>query len=365
MHVNFIDPGLSARGGHHFDWCEKVARYLGERHACQLRIYTGRRITPDARRVLEKYGEVFPVFGMSPYARTKNEDPVSGKLTRFLDSALSLAAELRDIERADIWLWPTLFDYQLSALAMARVAAPVAACIHMPPDYSSASLGPAIWGHGAIAAQRAKLDIRFGTTTRELAGIFAPLIARTVDVMPLMVDAVAASSPKPVLKRIGFFGDQAPRKGSRLLPELVRKLYARGYDLVVHDSSSRIRGADAPRLRFLSYVENLSDEIARCDLVIVPYDPAFYRTMASGIAWEAVARGVPVLAPAATSPGRFVLDSKAGATFEKFDVESICKAVEQAGEHYSAIARGAFEASRDWSAHHGTRRFVDAMLARG
>jgi glycosyltransferase involved in cell wall biosynthesis len=361
MKINIIDPGLHSLLGHHFDWCKKIAGYLST-HNYNIKIYVHKNITANAKDALERYGEVIPLFNENPYQIANKLDPLYGYQTLYLDNSLKLAPSLKSINQDAIWIWPTLFDYQLNALALAKVKCHVSACIHTAPELKS-SLGPFLWRDAAHRAKNAGIKIQFGVTFKELIPLFTPLIKQEVLTLPLLVnEKVVHLPPKSKLKRIGFFGDQRTSKGNHLLPELIKSLIELGYDITVHDSNGNINGKQTPRLTILGYVEDLTQEIVKCDLVIIPYDREVYKYMASAIAWEAIACGVPVIAPSKTVPGQFVTDENAGVTFDSFSVESIIDAVKRANLDFKTIATGAFHASENWSSRHGTNKFVEAML---
>jgi glycosyltransferase involved in cell wall biosynthesis len=361
MKINIIDPALSEQTGHHFDWCLKIAEYLKNSGDHDVWIYTRKNITESAKTVLEKYGKIMPVFIENPYATKDKTDPLTGALSLYFDNTMLLASTLQSIDQNAAWLWPTLFEYQLNALAVAKIRCPVSACLHVAPEYK-ADFGLAMWRDAALRAHKLKVNIQFGVTFKELVPLFTPILNNKISVLPLLVDTNPAAAQKPVLKRIGFFGDQSTRKGIHLLPELIQRLCKLGFEVIVHDSKGKIDGTPSSKLKILGFVDDISEEISKCDLVVLPYDPVVYKHMASAIGWEAVARGVPVVAPANTAPGNFINSTKAGVTFESYNVDSILAAVARAESEYQAIASGAFEASKNWSAHHGTDKFVDAMM---
>lgn len=362
MTINIIEPALINRAGHHFDWCLKIAKYLSKNQHESIKIFVSKNITNDAKNALSLHGEVVPLFTDKPYRSAQEVDPLCGVLTLYFDQSVLLASALQKIDQNCLWIWPTLFEYQLNALSLAKIRARITCCIHTAPEYRS-TLSAMLWRDAAIRAKNSKLNISFGATFSELAKLFEPLLQKKIATLPILVDALPMTSPKTELKRIGFFGDQTKRKGLHLLPSLIKKLSLLGYKIIVQDSKGQIDGKQSPGLTVLGYVEDLAAEISKCDLIVLPYDIQAYQHMASAIAWEAVAVGVPVIAPANTVPGNFILDQHAGVAFESFTVDDIVKAVEQAKQNYHAIAAGAFHVNQNWSSHHGTAKFTQALLA--
>ncbi len=85
------------------------------------------------------------------------------------------------------------------------------------------------------------------------------------------------------MRRIGFFGQQRGEKGVGILPPLVELLLDAGYEVVLHDSKGRLDIGVRPNLTTLGYLDDIVQEIARCDLVVTPYDPVQYHFRLSGI----------------------------------------------------------------------------------
>lgn len=361
MKINIIDPALNDQTGHHFDWCRKIAKYLYATHGENVRIFVSKNIKAETQLELQKFGEVIPLFTENPYMPAKAVDPLCGDLTLYFDRSMMLASSLEKIDQNAIWIWPTLFEYQLNALSLAKIRCQISACIHTAPDYRS-DMAAAMWRDAAMRANRAKINIHYGVTFNELALIFTPLLRREILTLPLLVDAAPAQAPKLKLKRIGFFGDQSNRKGLQLLPELINRLNYLGYEITIQDSKGKISGKQSQQLTILGYVEDMAEEISKCDLIVLPYDPNIYKHMASAIAWESVARGVPVVAPADTVPGDFVLKENAGVTFQSFTADSIIDAITSLNSKFESVSTGAFNASQNWANQHGSDKFANEMM---
>jgi glycosyltransferase involved in cell wall biosynthesis len=362
MNINIIDPGLKNQTGHHFDWCLKIAKYFYITYGKNIKIFVSKNTNAETQQVLQQFGEVIPLFAENPYQYAKTVDPLCGDLTLYFDRSMMLASALKTIDQNAIWIWPTLFEYQLNALSLAKIKCQISACIHTAPEYRS-GLAASMWRDAAMRASSAKINIHYGVTFSELAPLFKFLLRQEIVTLPLLVDAVPAQTPKLKLKRIGFFGDQSNRKGLHLLPELIKRLNYFGYEITVQDSKGKINGEQSQQLTILGYVEDIAQEMSKCDLIVLPYDPDTYKHMASAIAWEAIARGLPVVAPAGTVPGHFVLKHNAGVTFQSFTADSIMDAIARLNLNFETVATGAFNASQHWAAQHGSDKFVNAMLS--
>jgi glycosyltransferase involved in cell wall biosynthesis len=364
VRIHYLDPALRRRGGHPFEWCLRSVRALhAQGHV--VHVHAHRELEQAAFEAVGAFAEVTPLFSADAFQDPAAADPVSGELTLFLEASRRLAQELRRVRPADLWLWPTLFGHQLGALADAAPGVPVAAVLHWPPQFQAPTLGPAIWRHGSQAARAAGVDLRLAATVEELVPPYQDLLGRSIAVAPAPVDGAPASAPRERLHRIGFFGEQGRRKGADLLPALVRRLLADGHEVLLQDATGRLQAqmGEAPGLQVLGFVDDITAAIAGCDLLVAPYPPERYRAMASGIVWEALSRGVPVVAPAGTAPGRLVEDAGAGRTFERHDADAVHAAIGQVRAQYAGIARAAHAASLRWPAQHGSARFVQTLLS--
>jgi hypothetical protein len=130
----------------------------------------------------------------------------------------------------------------------------------------------------------------------------------------------------------------------------------------MHDSGNSVRVGGASGLTVLGYVPCLAKEIAKCDLVIAPCNPTEYRWMGSGIVWDAIASGVPVIVPSGTAPGILVEETGAGRVTSALSVDAICRTVIDVQQNYEQISMAAFEASQRWHATQGVKLHVAAML---
>lgn len=289
-------------------------------------------------------------------------DPVAGELSLFLDGASMLAEDLSSLGASDAWIWPTIFAPQLHACSMVRPAAKIAGCIHFEPTFQAAN-GRMWWRYGFIRAQRADLSTNIGVTGPRLQSEFVPLtVTGKIDCFPVPHDGALTGSAKTALRRIGFFGHQRLDKGASLLPALVPRLLQHGYQIVLHDSGGLVRAEDAPGLTVLGYVPSLAEEIAKCDLIVAPYDPTAYRQRNSGVVWDAVASGVPVIVPSGTAPGRLVEQTGAGRTVMSLSVDEIYRAVLRVEQDYHQISGAALAASKHWRDTQGVKRFVATLL---
>jgi hypothetical protein len=135
-----------------------------------------------------------------------------------------------------------------------------------------------------------------------------------------------------------------------------------GYEVVLQDSGNLVNTPPMPRLTKLGYVPSVAEEISKCDLVVASNDPVAYRARGSGIVWDSIASGVPVIVPAGTEGGSLVESTGAGKLSASSSAEHVYRSILEARGDYGTIAKAAFEASRQWQVRNGISHFVSAML---
>jgi hypothetical protein len=362
MIINLLDPGLYHIEGHHLEWDRRIAAELIAR-GHELTVYAHSGVSADVRAMFPHPIKLVPLFGHYPYVDPLRLDPVAGELLGFIDVAVALAQELKTTAKADLWLWPSLFQAHLYACALISTEVPVAGCIHVEPGFKSA-LGAACWKYAFIKARQAGLRMNLGVTGPVLQQEYCALAGdhQFVRPLPLPVPGCPGQAPRSSLKTVGFFGHQRQEKGAELVPPLVSALLQEGYQVMLHDCGNAFGPEQIPGLTRIGYVPDLAATIASCDLAVVPYQADSYRYRESAIVWDALASGVPVVVPYGTAPALRVLASGAGKVFLLPTVESVRSAIAEARQDYGQIAAGAFRASQQWRETHGTEKLVQALI---
>jgi glycosyltransferase involved in cell wall biosynthesis len=362
MLINIMDPALRISAGHHLDIDRQVAREL-KRAGHDVHVYSHADITSDAREALLADAALTPLFRISPYFETPVQSPGSDALHAFANTAASIAHDLKRVRAADLWIWPTLFSTQHYACVLARPAVRNVGCIMVEPTYLNQA-GHRLWRHTLAQARESGLRFELGVLEPVLRDEYLPLVSNDeLIALPYPFDRIASANRKSQLRKVGFFGNQRDEKGAALLGTLIESLIQQNFEVVVHDSSGCSDGQSTNKLKLvLKYIEDLPAEIARCDLVVIPYRLEDYKYKGSGIVWTALANGVPVVAPAASAPGKLVRELRAGKLFNAFSAPCVLQAVLDAKADYPALADAAWTVSTGWMASHGVRKFVEALL---
>lgn len=363
MIINILDPGLSVIGGHHLEWDRLIAAELSAQ-GHSVTIYSHLGIAPETRAALGAGTKLVPLFRNYAYLHPQQLDPVAGELMGFIDVAVALAEDLRAVAQADLWLWPSLFHAQLYACSLIRPGVAISGCIHTEPEFMS-SQGAACWRYAFIKAGQAGLRVNLGVPGPVLQQEYDALFGsrQLVQLLPLPNPGHPCDTPRTELKTIGFFGHQRQEKGAASVPALISALLNEGYQVVLHDSGNAFGPEQLPGLTRIGYVPDLAAEIARCDLIVVPYEAGSYRARESAIVWDALASGVPVVVPYGTAPALRVLTSGAGKVFHFPTVESIRQAIGEARTDYHEIAAAAFHTSRKWRESQGVAKLAQVLIA--
>lgn len=374
MNIRLLDPSLYCRAGHQADWNLRLAREMQARgHSVQIHAHA--QLDASTLAALGAQVPTFATFRLVPYlvpdllqspatAPLHLLDAEARPLARFIDGARLIAEDLAGLASADLHIWTTFNSHQLHAVAQAPARVRTVGCIHEPPTLYDPVIGAQCWRYAWLKARDAGVSLRLGVTVAELLPAFQPLF----DDAPLAVWPFCADGHPPDMRRmqprrIGFFGGQREEKGGALIQQLVPALLQRGHEVVLHDSGDAIAAQAVPGLTVLGHVDDLAAEIARCDLVVAPYDPRTCAMRGSGITWESLASGVPIVVPANTAAANLVLSLGAGKAFEQYSADSVLQAVSAACADYRRLAKHAFAASQEWPRHAGVKRFVDALLA--
>jgi len=372
MDIALLDPGLQNSAGHHLDLDRKVVAEL-KRRGHRVSVFAHRKLDAEAAAQLKQADAVTPLFRISPYrtpALIEPEfvprffDPLAGSLSLFIDGAKAVAEDLGTVRNFDYWLWPSLFVSHVLACADASPAVPVAGCIHVEPEFNLLN-GQAFWRYGFARAMDAGLPFHAGVLTPELAAAYAAICPESPpQLWPAFFDGIVPPPQRTGITRIGFFGQQQrPEKGYSVISPIVAKLLEIGYQVILQDSGGSISPGTNERLEILGHVEDLGEQIRRCDLVVVPYHPRGYRIRGSGIVWEAIANGIPLVAPDKTAPGALIAALGCGRLFGEFSAEAILEAIRVARAEYRSISSLAHLAAQRWAGRQGIHPFVDRLLS--
>ena len=368
MHFNIIDPGMRTYAGHHCDINIRVARELVSRgHGVTIHANQSFRSRPkDADLRIEN------TFSANPYSLRGMPGGLGRYFNRskdFEQSAEQFAAELRAVEPAGCWLFPTLFPYQLYGLCrLPDPPPPTFLVIHNMPGWTH-PFGEDLWRKAFRAGTAYASKLHPGVFEYNLFLDFERLLSASgpkLSLFPIPHDGMAPR-PRSKLATVGILGHQRNTKGLERLQQNVETIVRLGFRVIVQDSQENLSDSlsvESPFVSLHGYVDDLPALINECDALFLDYDTEMYRGGGSGIAWEAIACGVPLVVPNGTTMSMLVENHHCGVKFAHNDPDDRFRALASARQNYAELARNAARASKDFGALHGTRKFVDFLLDR-
>jgi glycosyltransferase involved in cell wall biosynthesis len=241
------------------------------------------------------------------------------------------------------------------------------------------------WQYRSLLTNRSLLgpNVHFTATGLPIAKDYSCLAKRPIPAHPLLLDPELRLTPPPDRTLLLYAGDAIARKGMQWVPETLQLLVERlpGWKFLVHanDTADWTLKAPVDALRALqSTIPNFELRTGflapaehrllfeQSSVVLLGYDANSYRHALSGVLWEAIAAGRPLILPADTYVER---DARAWrANYAAIDSSS----AERIAERVVATLEGglldhdhAFRAAEKFRAVNGVEKFVEQLLGLG
>ena len=365
-----LDPSLHGEVGHHFNHVRALAA-AAERQRVPTIVLSYTLCDERVRAVLP----VVPHFGLHPYAKlqlhTSTEEDFATHNELFLHYLANLPVR---VTAQDVVLFPTVNHNQLLAIPAWMVnlytqsACPqVVIGLMFGPDWVS-------WTERddtqRVMYQRAfdawpsviRNRIRLICETNGVAATYERMSGVRPLVAPAPTVSIAQSVPRQPVRCalghfvVGYMGHARKEKGVHLLPGIVAQTqrYSASTQFRIQMNypaetplTQQVREHLSQRETVMPLVLGALDErdyarfIDQCHVMLLPYSPVRYQTRWSGLLREALQRGRPVIAPANTEIGDYVIRHGVGTTFEAFTPGSIAMAVHLARQHYHRLQAAA------------------------
>ncbi|HIJ63691.1 MAG TPA: hypothetical protein HPQ04_13445 [Rhodospirillaceae bacterium] len=396
----YADPGLKDKGGHHAGYCRAIVDELLSR-GLQTEILAFAGIS---RELQQELGAV-PFFRAYTYWTTDG-DPICGWLNRF-DKAVQETVE--DLERLDdlnnddiVFLISVQAAQLMAAVQWLDGLEPRRRPRVMVDFVEDAGLDAVPQGNGvAFATRDPRMDpravlyrfagsqmanaetgsLRLFAAEQWMSVAYSFLLKRPVELFP------TPQVPfKTVTNRVGrrpitlaVLGYQRAVKGYSLVPDIVEMLLAANADIrfLAHNSNpvetgdlqARMRqiAERNPRLTLDERVlqdDQWAEVLERVDIILCPYNLFQYAACCSGVAFDALANGIPLVMPKGSSLERLVEEFGSGGTvFEAHAVDSIVEAALRAVAGFDDMAAKSFQAAGKWAQQRGPKASVDTLLS--
>lgn len=358
MKISIIDPGLINKTGHHADLDYNLALELVARNH-ELTIYTNEKIENNLALKFNKLGNVSPVLKTFPYGHQK----YAGELYYYQYQSYLFAKELKQIPPADLYLFPSLFLEQFNALSILPPSQKIFSAMHLPPSWPE-DKSKNLWKLAFQTSNRKNRNTILGIFEPELFLEYEQLMSKSdlsISILPIPFEGIEISEPKKDFKSVAILGHQRKEKNLHL-PELIAGLTDIGLQVSINDSSEKLKLLkNSDKIKTYGYVENLAEIISKSDSVLLPYNKEFYRFNGSGVAWQSICSGVPIVAPAGTSISRNMYFEKNGVLFYNDKSEDILNAVMKLKNNYSDISKKSFAAMKSWRTKNSIKLLVDLI----
>ena len=347
-----VDPSLRNGGGHHFEYDIAIATAARE---------NGRNVIILAHREFsaanESGFEIIPWFASHIYEDRKAA--LAYGLINFLHFNFSLLRDLRKFQKRfalganDTVLVHTLAENQLFGLMRwasefkSSEAPLLVVYLMFSPDYFRWDIASGtdvrvdtertlFYRLAFDCAAASGVSIRFFAGGRELAREYSALTASKMEShpLPLCLDpGLAETEPGANLKTLLYAGVAVREKGFLLLPDVAGRLSAAHPDhhFLIHVdfgglalaqpdmcaafedlSSLKVRRSNVTLLSGNLTRDGYVDFIRQAGCLVCMYSPGAYARKTSGVVWEAISLGLPILAPVGTFPQREAAEWGAG-----------------------------------------------------
>jgi glycosyltransferase involved in cell wall biosynthesis len=397
MALVILDPNLEGEAGHHLAYDMAIARGAMARGEA-VSIVANRRFaasTVEGVRIL-------PHFSASTYAAL-HRDPVTGAADDWRGFNDLLQAELAVLPRTefrpgDAVLVPTTTENHLAGyIGWMKSFDPLEAplfVLHLmfPSGVTVDAAGRQVVEEPFRAlfyrladrvAQEEGPPVHLFASGGQHATEFSALFGRPIPPHPLPIrpEPDPASPPAP-RRALLFAGDARADKGVALLPDLVPRLAGAHADwtFVAHVNGNAAWGEAREAVALLEALparlpgfELAGGRLRRTDymalargvgIALFPYDPVLYRRKSSGVLWEAISLGTPVVVPAGTWLENEARHWGAGhLAYAGHSAEAIAAAFAAALPRIDELAAQSAEAGRRYRAANGAAALMDQIAA--
>lgn len=396
MRFIYCDAALQNDVGHFAAHCRLISSGLRELGVAPI-VLGHQAIEGTLAKEVDARG----FFSTSPYTRT-SDDPVAGWLKTFSDVSSVFAADfgrLEGLASDDVVFYDTCTPGPLAGLiAWAQGKFKPENCPRIVvaliehsgllaewlPDGSRRLVAGAsdamLYRFASLSLAQAYAScFRFISYDRLVAEAYVELTRRRVVQIPHPWPATTPPRDRRTASPVcvAFIGAQRENKGFNLVPDIARRLLERLANVrVIVQNSWGFMAPEMTRLAEVAARETRlelihgakdpagwADLLARCDLLVAPYDRRQYAVACSGITFEGFANGIPVVVPTRTAMESALGEyADAGIAFESVTTEGVVAAIEQALSQYAELATRAQDARKLWGERNGPRHVAEALL---
>jgi glycosyltransferase involved in cell wall biosynthesis len=387
MSLIIIDPGLTELSGHHFNYNEAIFDECQSR-GIDVSIYAHAACHKDLMDILP----IIPCFEHNTYEyqviNSKEEmiykfNVMNDTIARNLFDRVEVPLSADDVilmltstvhQIVGIHNWYSSLPHPRPRICLQFMHQPWYLGFAEDPDFCTSLLREAmgVWEGGDDCR------ITFAADNDLLANFLHKVSGFPISILPMPI-RYPAEAAVPVRKgpgrvRFGFLGDGRLEKG---LHHFVRAILAQAEenvpnaDFFIHISNQSGREAQD----ILKDVANCTvlckqlsgreywDLAESCDVIMLPYDPKYYYIRGSGILFEAMGLGKPIIVTAGSCLDWLMAKYQgAGMRFDS-TTASLLAAIGTIAASYGDFEAVARVAGRSVREKHNPKAFIDALMA--
>lgn len=333
--ISIIDPGMVTHYGHHADFNKNIAKELINL-GYDVSIYAGKCYNDmNSPAKNSDAVTVIPYFKMNPYSF----GGARGNEERFHDKLKKSFSDDLDGMQADLILLPSAFPYQIDAINKMTSPKRCAAIIHHHYSIYGSFHSRKDWANALKAASRKKFAIMFVED-----GLLRDFSSEFVTEVDFHKIPFPTNTPKLVdpssRKTIGILGNRGLYGAKKdYTNAMVDIICSAGFNVLVQvkGAKNKVKYFKGQKVEIFDYAPNFSDVIQKCSAVLLHYSPRFYEKMGSGIFWEALSCGVPVIATRDTLAYENLLKLENGESFEYGNMEELKKLLQEIKNNHGKI----------------------------
>jgi len=382
-----LDPNLTPHSGHHLDWdlmIAKVARERGEKvvifahQSCEATPPQGVEIIPWFRHTCYDIRSRRPYTGKFDDFRYFNDviadDLLKLSHERFTALDCVFVPTLTELHLLGYVSWIKTFDKARAPLFVVHLMFPsgLAVSRHAPTTVVDPQQA-AFYGLAFQRAAEPGADIHFFGGGRQIAREFAELSGLPIEAHGVPFCLAKEEGARPERPTVLLYaGDAKDNKGFHLVPEVAARLARAypGWDFLIHANDSTAWGdlraafdalqeiaAQTPNIRFMKgrlSREDYDDVMRQADCMVSTYDPVQYARKSSGVLWESISLGLPVLAPADCWIANEAEEWGAGfMTYSPHTAEAICERFAEFAAQFDTLRETSREAAKLYQEFNG------------
>lgn len=358
---HIVDPGMTIHLGHHRAINMAIASGMRAR-GYEVRVWVHQAYRVPAQEKALDGIEVIPCFSVSPYAVFKAND-VNELTQRHGHAAKLFLNEINQLNLTGMVHISNLFASQflgLSALKNIKLSA----CVHHHPSRYSVH-GETLWIQAWTAAGKKLNSMKILVVEPQMVNEIDRCTdtKKGVVLAPFPLPAPCQLKPQDSSKRIGILGGMRREQGLNFLEPTIDAINSFDYEVLLHD----VKGVFSDKFKsknvqLVGYSEKFSDVLAKCEAVLLNYDPVAYRFMGSGVWWEAAANGIPTLYSRGTAMSTNARHYGFGLSFVYGDQSSVVDTMATYVQHHETIHKNSKIIAQKLRAEHGLSRYLDHLI---